>query len=206
MLVSIADFRRALGGRKLTEGQESEALRILSSRQQDLENHLNRPVEAVLVRQNVIADNTGFVIFKVTPIWQILSMEVVTAEYVNAQMPVYTPPVLSRPTGYPTDMRVVDTIGTPFTGWKIVPGGVRTWYPYAPFLITYVGGYKGYVDDSIKNAIITVAKREYLRFFDHGVGEQGGSPQASNQADPRPIGWTDEELKQFDRIRRRVAV
>lgn len=157
------------------------------------------------MRQASYADSAGQVTLWVTPVHQILSMEVVTSEYVNTQLTPYTPPVLSRPTGYPEDMRVVDNIGTPYTGWSLVPGGVRTVYPLAPFLITYIGGYKGYVDESIKGAIIDVAKREYIRFFDHGIGEQGGSPEASTQGDPRPIGWTREELMMFDRQRRRVV-
>lgn len=204
MIVSVDDLRRLkLGGAQMTPGQQQSATGVLAARQQDLELYCNRPLEPIVIRQYSFSQSDGVVPLWVTPVHQVLSMETVTAELVNAQMPWYLPPVLSRPTELPTDTRVVDRIGSPYTAWRIVPGGIYTNIANYPFLITYVGGYRGYVDDAVKDAILTVAAREYRRMFDHGIGAQGGSPSATTQGDDRPNGWTHDELVRFDRLRRR---
>lgn len=78
-------------------------------------------------------------------------------------------------------------------------GTPNTW-----FIAEYTGGYNGYIDDSLKLAILEVASRtmvpnhdDTLTIKDDVAREPVGQPMVK--------GWTPEELQQFDRIRRRMV-
>jgi hypothetical protein len=88
----------------------------------------------------------------------------------------------------------------------IVPGGIYVGVPGVHFVVEYVGGYNGYLNAALKMGIMRVAAREVSVHNDHTLSLRDGNAEQAAQSDNRPTGWTPEELKQFDRLRRRIIV
>jgi hypothetical protein len=182
---------------------------ILPGVQQELENHLNRPIEPVLVRESLRADGTGWVYFRVTPVHEILSVTLSDGTDITPD-PV-TVPVLDNP----TDMREYDEwgnpelykyqvgvgIGVPVGYYPLYSGGMVQ--PY--YRLEYIAGYNGYVNDALKLDILRIAARETEMMFDDTMSLRGGNTEAASDSDSREKGWTQAELTKWDRLRRRVV-
>jgi hypothetical protein len=201
-----------MGGLELTSDQMGVIeMIILPGVQQELENYLNRPIQPVHVRESLRPDDTGFLMFRTTPIHQILS--VTLSDGSTAGYAPTTPPTMSTIEDY----RNYDEWGEPeLYGYQLegVPFGLGfgSIYGYPiigsrPFYrVEYIAGYNGYVNEGLKLDICRVAAREVEMQFDDTMSLRGGSAEAASNSDAREKGWTGEELVKWDRLRRRVAV
>jgi hypothetical protein len=206
MLVDIEELLQYMGGMKLTDDQKgiTESV-ILPGVQEELETHLNRPIEPVRVREAVRADDQGWLWLGVTPVHQIFS--VTRSDGPNV-------PIVQTPWA---DLAVDDEYRS-WTAWgnpdlyRYRVGGISWNAPYpnpwaaSYYLLEYIGGYNGYVDNGLKLAICRVAAREVEMQFDDTMSVRGGGQEAAQDSDSRQKGWTDDELKKWDRLRRRVVV
>lgn len=189
---------------------------VLPGVQRELETYLNRPVEAMHVREARIPDCEGRVWPTVTPVWQVLAIDYTPAGGSPIVPTGYAPPVPLAP--IVQTARQWDPAGTQMQApnWAIQQGQPYIvipgyWDPSISLsgqyvLVEYIGGYNGYVDEALKLAILRVAAREVERLYDNAVSLRDGSGVAVSPSDPRNKGWTAEELAQFDRLRRRVVV
>jgi hypothetical protein len=208
-LVSIDEFRRFMNNMNFNEQQRIAAQQLLRGAQGQLEQHLNRSVQLVQVREYAQVDVSGYLNLTVSPIWKIIKAErtndIAGADIFPPQVEPYTPDPLERDPMIGTNGRTVDLTSTSFGSPTIVPGGIyvgsllRTWY-----FVEYVAGYNGANDDALKVAIMQVASRSMeIRHDDTLSLRSEGATQAA-QSDVRPVNWTDEELNSLDRLRRRV--
>lgn len=210
MLVSTDELTQYMGNITLTIKQKGivETV-ILPGVQQQLEVYLNRPVEPVQVREGLQPDEAGYLWFSVTPVHKVLSVKRTDGQ--NVVVTSYTPVELTGP----GSERVWDAVGIgmtdqPFRYQVPTPYAFEVMYPILsnrPYYVAeYVAGYNGFVDEALKVAITRVAAREVEMQFDDTQSLRGGTTEAAAPSDSRTKGWTTEELRQFDRLRRRVVV
>ena len=195
-LVTVDELIEYMSDIRLTQNQRVAAQYVIDGVQQELENYLNRPVEPVLVREVGYADRDGIVNVSVTPVHEVRSVE---------RMDVT--PTTYEPVIEPIDPdefdRVVDYLPSTANAMTAVPGGIYTGSTGVWFSVVYVGGYKGYVDAALKLAIMRVAARERTNNHDDALSIKTDFAQEPN-VPPIQIGWTQDELKKWDRLRRRV--
>ena len=100
--------------------------------------------------------------------------------------------------------RALDGIGT----MKLPPGRELWGYQKATldYLLARKGGINGDQHPGIKLAILRVAAREFM--YNHSNATTLVNTEGRKPEDPPPVpkGWREEELAQFDRMRRRTAV
>jgi hypothetical protein len=207
MLVPVSDFLDYI--RDPTFDQVL-AKRILAGNQKALERYLNRPVEPMLVREAVMPDAAGYAWARVTPVWTVLSIE-----YNGSVTNVSQQAVADLPdnTGLKEqfDMGVIGMQPLPsrvYVGMGGVPLSAELQLLLGPppvTLMTYVGGYFGDMTEDMKLDIIRVSAREVAHNFSEFAGLHDSTYQQADQADPRQKGWTDDELKRYDRARRRTV-
>lgn len=206
-LVKIEELIAYMGGLKLTDKQYgiTESV-ILPGIQQDLELHLNRPVEPVIVRQSVRPDDNGFLYLDVTPIHEIRS--VTYSDGTSVQLAVVAKPVITPVEDY----RIYDEWGDPdlfgyqlsaasgvYPSYSMLLTGVRPFYR-----VEYIAGYNGYLNEALKLDIMRVTARECEAQFDDTMSIRGGSTESASDSDERTKGWTEDELTKWDRLRRRT--
>lgn len=229
-LVNDKDLSNYMGGVTFTPPQIASINGvILPGIQEDLEMHLNRLVEPVLVRENLTPDFRGYIRFTHAPVWQIMSIKRLT-DNTNIDFSQFTPPPLPQPPN--EDIRVLDYAGLGqdadpyefFVGVGAFPnvgnaflslGGFPAFGEYAQYgfdprqfeyYVEYKAGYYGPYDNKLKLAILEVASREADRMYSDNVEITDGQASASKAADTRTKGWQDDELKKFTRLKRRVIV
>lgn len=195
-LVTVEELVEYMSQINLTDNQKIAAQQVLDGVQQQLESYLNRPLSPVRVREAGMSDWSGVVRASVTPIHSVISVEAMHGTAVE-QEPTITPVP-------PEDAeRIYDAISTTKIESTVVPGGIYVGGTGAWYVIEYVGGYKGYVDDGIKLDIMRVAAREMTENHDDVL-----SIKTDFAAEPNaPVivkGWQDDELRKWDRQRRRV--
>lgn len=93
----------------------------------------------------------------------------------------------------------------PARGHALIGSFAHLGYLGGGLTVTYVGGIDGDDEDDVKLGILRVAARELTVRHDDTLGVTDLSIRPAAPADPRIYGWTPEELKQFDRLRRRVV-
>lgn len=205
-LVTADDLTAYMGGLELTDSQRGivETV-ILPGVQQDLENYLNRPVEPIVVRESVKQADNGFLYFRVTPIHSILS--IASSSGLSITLSSDVPSTLYNP----DQLRELDEWGEPdLFGYQLdaFSSGGYVGYPTIMrpmfYRVAYVAGYNGYVNEGLKLDILRVAAREAEMQFDDTQSMRGGGQEAAEDSDDRPKGWTEDELKKWDRLRRRV--
>ena len=205
-LVTAEDLTTYMGGLELTAAQAGivDSI-ILPGVQQDLENYLNRPVEPVIVRESLKQSDNGFLYFRVTPVHSIVS--ITTSAGVAVTLPSDIPSALYNP----DQLRTLDEWGEPdLFGYQLdtFSGGGFIGYPSIGrptyHRVVYVAGYNGYVNQGLKLDILRVAAREAEMQFDDTMSLRGGGQEAASDSDDRPKGWTEDELKKWDRLRKRV--
>lgn len=209
-VVKIEELIAYMGGLKLNEKQigVTDSV-ILPGVQQELERYLNRPVEPVIVRESIRPNDNGFLYFKVTPIHEIRLVAYSDGTAV-------TLPDVTKPEVVPIeDYRIYDEWGDPDLFGYQLTGFVGSAYPTYSMLLTgtrpfyrveYVAGYNGYLNDALKLDIMRVSAREVEMQFDDTMSLRGGSTEAASDSDAREKGWTEDELRKWDRLRRRVVV
>lgn len=209
-LITTEELVSYMGGIDLTEKQLgiTETV-ILPGIQQDLETYLNRPVEPVIVREAIRPNDNGFLYFGVTPIHEIRSVELSD----GTDITLTTVPASSITN--PDELRTWEAWGTPelygyqLEGFLGLPTGYYPAVTYTgrPFYrVEYIAGYNGYVNEALQLDICRVSAREVEMQFDDTMSLRGGQTEAASDSDTRPKGWTEDELKKWDRLRRRVAV
>jgi hypothetical protein len=214
MLVNADDLSAYLGGPIWTPLQRNHIETVvLPGVQQELENWLNRPVEPTQVREARPVDCNGIVWLTVSPVWQVLSIDYGTGttpttpdQYVPGAMGVTA--VADRR----WDPAGAGVQGAP---WMAAQPGYLTVQPPLMFpngyqviptvVVTYIGGYNGYVDQALKLDIERVAAREVERLYDNSLSLRDGAGQPAGMSDQRDKGWTDGELAKWTRLRRPVV-
>lgn len=206
MLVPVSDFLDYIQDPKF---DQVLAKRILAGTQQGLERYMNRPAEPMLVREAVNPDAQGYVYARVTPVWRLISIEY------NGTL---TDIGMTAVADLPTDTGIPQQFDTAVVGMAPLPSRVYVGNAsptYVPDLLlgpppltvmTYIGGYFGPQTDDMKLDIIRVSAREVAHNFSEFTGLHDSTYQQADQADNRPKGWSDDELKRYDRARRRTVV
>lgn len=194
-LVTVADLRKYMSDVSLSANQAQAAQLVLDGTQQTLELYLGRPVQPVQVREKVRSNGSGDLMLSVTPVHRVIDMRVINTNSVEPAKDVT-----------PLSEAEVDRMWDAMPEDRItVPGGlyVGRWFTW--YVVEYWGGYNGFVDDALKLAILEVASRtmtvnhdDVLSIKDDIAREPANEPRIRK-------GWTDEELKRFDRLRRRIA-
>jgi hypothetical protein len=76
--------------------------------------------------------------------------------------------------------------------------------PWSAVTVTYVGGIEGKDEADVRLAILRIAAREVDARHDDTLSVSD-LETSRPKPDPTPtLGWTDDELKKFDRLRRRT--
>lgn len=232
-LVNVEDLTGYMGGITLTPLQEARVGNvILPGIQGELERHLNRKLEPVLMRESLLPDDRGYLVFTEAPVWEVMS---VTRSSDGAAVPFPPPviaqPVLTVPAKYDGIVQtVVDRAGLGmdaksymmpvaangllgFTGLDYISvmgyGALDGFYPEISFVCTYVAGYKGVDDPDLMLDILRVAAREVERMFDDTMSLRDATVGQTENSDSSwrgaSKGWTVAELDSWNRLRRRVT-
>lgn len=222
MLVTLAQLKSYMGGIELTPDQETHVTTvILPGVQQELEVHCNRPLEPVHMRESLTVDERGYIIFTVTPVWK---LNFIMNGSTGVMLTLPTPPTAPNdlpPFVVDVGMRNVDKVGSepaqivglPFE--YFVGGGLVTsnYWPLtvpntyeATWVADYVGGWRGYEEQGLDLAILRVAAREVERQFDDTMSIRGATQDTAMDSDPRMKYWDQDELYEWDRLRRRVVL
>lgn len=204
-VVSVDELIRYMSNITLTDAQKTDAAATLLGVQNELEMYLNRPVQPLHIREARMSDTTGYLNLSVSPIWRIIKTDMV--ETLFQPDPFFTPPVLSPMEDQTDVVRLsIDYVraSTNFGDPLLVPGGYYIGYPNAWYIVEYVGGYMGYFDNALKQAIKRVASREVQQNHDDTLSLRDDAATEGRSRDQRETGWTEGELKKLDRLRRRV--
>jgi hypothetical protein len=189
-----------------------QAAKILAGVQGDLERYINRPIGYVQVREYAMSDPAGYLTLTHTPVVKVISHSATQSDYAAIEYWAYTPvlPIVRDPLLGDTG-KVIDytqnNVGSPL----IVPGGVYVGLVGAWFFIEYIAGLDPDASftasgESIREAIKRVAARDAGVQFNDGLNLRQGNAETASEKDDRGKGWTEEELKLFDRIRRRTVL
>lgn len=210
MIVSVAEQRGYMGGLALKDHQRDTMELIIKGVQRGLEDYLNRTIEPARVRERVKASNRGFLHLSNTPVIKVLSLDT----NVNS-LDGYQGRTVTRLD--PADSLLDDLTFDidpeyqfdryPFSDGvnQIVPGGLSV-APNQFYYVDYVGGLNGYLDSSFKLSIMRVVAREWASNHVYTEGLRSGTPDQTEVGDARFLGWSTDELKAFDRYRRRTVI
>lgn len=195
-IVSVSDLRKYMSDISLSANQQQSAQLVLDGTQQQLEIYLGRPIQPVQIREKRRSDGMGDLSLTISPIYKVITLRSMSATE-SASLSTDTTPLSEDEVS-----RVVDNMPEERI---IVPGGVYVGRSFSWYLVEYIGGYNGYVDDALKLAILEVASRtmtvnhdDVLSIKDNIAREPANSPALRK-------GWQPEELQQFDRLRRRTV-
>lgn len=212
-VISFEELSAYMGGSaNITPGQK-DLIRsvVIPGVQEELEKYLNTPVELVQVRESLQPETNGCIYFTVAPVKKLLSAIWSSAGAVPQTITQYQPdPVLMDPSITRPVINRTGAAGSAAayrydTGYSGLPGiWAGTAAPY--MVVDYIAGYDGTNDSSLKMALLRVTSREVERQFDTSVGIRNGSLENVAPSDERPKGWTREELRSFDRLKRRVVL
>lgn len=195
-IVTVADLRTYMSDIGLTANQQQTAQLVLDGTQQQLELYLGRPVQPVQVREKRRSDGSGDLALSVTPVAQVISIRMVN------QTDLSIPSKDTTPLSEDEIDRLWDGMPEPLTA---VPGGLHVGRAFGWYIIEYIGGYNGYVDDALKLAILEVASRTMTVNHDDVLSIKDDIAREPANAASIQKGWRPEELQQFDRLRRRIV-
>lgn len=186
-VVTVPEFTNYLSGLDITDIQHQAAQTALAGIQSDLERYLNRPLQMRRQVEEVHTDDFGVAYLAVTPIQAIYG--------------IYAPDPLTGDKGEAIDRATLSS-------WRFKKGAnfFRLGGVCRSYFVDYLGGVNADLDPGSKLAIMRVAAREFMH--NHGDGMSLTNTEARPGSDPTPVpkGWTQDELTQFDRLRRRVIV
>lgn len=194
-VVTVAELRKYMSDVSLSANQQSAAQLVLDGVQQQLETYLNRPIQPVQVRERVRTDPFGDVYLSVSPVHTIIS---VRDEAGSVPQGV----VDSTPLSEEDYDRVYDAMPD---SWQIFPGGLHLGSTEKSYVVEYVGGYNGYVDQALKLSILEVASRTMTVNHDDVLTIRGDMAREV-PAESMVKAWKPEELKMLERLRRRTVV
>ena len=202
-IVAVDELREHMGNPQWSDSQRANAAQVLLGVQDDLEDYLNRPLSPVQVREVVQCDEGGYVNARYAPVIKVISTEAVQQGFAALTSTQITVKQIVA-----DDMadRIADfapPTGTVIGNPLIVPGG---WYVGDPgnwYLVEYIACYIGPLE-KFKLAIKIVAARIFAPNNSDTINFREDRGETAENSDDRPIMWTEEELQQFDRARRRV--
>ena len=96
------------------------------------------------------------------------------------------------------------SVSAPLGAWIL--GNYLGGCGWGPLTVTYIGGIDGQAGDAIRLAVLRAASREMTIRHDDTLTVKDLDARDVAVTDRRDPGFTDAELKKFDRIRRRTAV
>jgi len=211
-IVSLTDVTTYMGGDTLTPDQKTFVTNVvIPGVQQQLEAYLNTPVELVQVRESLAPETDGFVYFTYAPVRKLLSLvwsstgatPLTIMQYVPDAIPV--DPSVSRPV---VDRTMAATSASAYryqVGLQNFPGYVAS--SISPYVVAdYVAGVDASKNAGLKMSMLQVIAREVERVFDTSSAIRNGSLEPATQSDTRIKGWTMEELKIWDRLKRRIIL
>lgn len=211
-IVTVDELIDYMDGFQLTDRQRQhvEAV-ILPGLVEQLENHLNRPVTPVQVRETLTADREGYIWFSYTPVQKIIRIMRSDGKEVPVATPANTSPV-------PQDDDVERTVDlSPNYSGDTYRYQIPGHSPYFPtldpiffgeptYIVDYICAFPWDVLNAMKRDILAIAAREVESMWDHTMSLRGGQQEAASRSDDRPKGWTEDELKKWDVYRRRLVV
>lgn len=180
-IVTTQELANYLGGWKYTSVQELDAQAILDGVQSELERYINRPLQMRRVVEAAQGTALGFVHLAVTPIVAVHGIYRANTDGAQGELI----------TSLPRDFFQ--------RGSNFLKVGIC-----GRVYVDYTGGVNGDIDPGVKLAIKRVAAREFMYKHNDGVALDNTEGRKSEDPVPQPKGWTDEELKRFDRMRRRT--
>jgi hypothetical protein len=196
-IVTVADLRNYMSDVSLSNKQQAIAEMVLNGTQQSLEIYLGRPVSPVQVREKRRCNDMGDIALSVTPVIHVISIRAI-----GTDQPSDVLPKMIELTEEELASRLVDMAPD---NDMIVPGGIFVGRGPSWWVIEYVGGYNGYVDDAMKLAILEVASRTMTFNTDDVLSIKSDFAHEPSGAATTEKGWKESELQQFDRLRRRTA-
>lgn len=205
MLVSEDELIAFMSDINLNTRQRANLTMVLNGVQEDLETYLNRPLEPVQIREVVRTDWQGYTYFTYTPVRKIIAVQT-TEPLLDPDTP-YVPAPMDRDPLVDDDDRVLQHVVPQFINPPGKhPSALYVGDPWGWYIIEYVAGYDGYALNGLKLAIMRVASRDIETTDDDTLSLRDGNAERATPPDTRPTGWTDDELKRWDRFRRRVVV
>lgn len=180
LIASVDDLKDYMSGLSLEVDQEAALEDVLAGCQRQLERYCQRQFVRKVRTEVVIPDDDGRLWLKASPVVSV-----------------------SSPTGY-TLLPGRGGLGHAGFGW----GGGPFGDPYAPVSVTYIGGLDPDDDDleDVKLAVLRVAAREATTRHDDVLDPRDLEARRVEPSDRRPfLGFTKDELEQFDRLRRRTV-
>jgi hypothetical protein len=195
-IVTVADLRKYMSDISLSANQQQAAQMVLDGVQQQLELYIGRPVQPVQVREKARSNGSGDLTLSVTPVYQILNLRVLTTSGMVVPN-VDTTPIAEAEVDRLWDAMSVNNM--------IVPGGAHVGRWFTWYIVEYIGGYNGFVDDALKLAILEVASRTMTVNHDDVLSIKDDIAREPANASSIQKGWRPEELQQFDRLRRRIV-
>lgn len=195
-LVTVTDLKTYMSSVSFTNAQAQTAQMVLDGTQEELELYLGRPVQPVQVREKRRSDGSGDIALSVTPVQRVIDVRLLTQ----------TDSTIPTKDVTPLSPEEVDRIWDAMPEDNItIPGGIYVGRWFTWYIVEYIGGYNGYVDNALKLAILEVASRTMTVNHDDVLSIKDDiAREPANEARIQK-GWRDEELKRFDRIRRRTA-
>lgn len=234
-LVTAQELMKYMGGLKLRPDQVAlvESV-ILPGIQGELETHLNRKLQPVMIRETLYPDDRGYLVFSEAPVWEVLGVTR-TSDGTAISFPppqVVEPVPMVIPEKY---TNIVETtidrsgLGIDATPYMMPAAGegllgfqgvdytsvmgyasLDQYFPRIGYICQYVGGYAGGYDAPLKLGIIRVAAREVERMFDNSFSLRdatAGQAEASDGGWRMALkGWEPAELDSWNRLRRRVIL
>jgi hypothetical protein len=198
-LVSVDELLEYLDKSNVPATKRAKVGKVLFGVQQELENHLNRPLQPMHVRETVTSDALGYSRLSVTPVHKVISIVEASLTEPTTDEPLIAP---IMPEG--VDRQIDYTVGHLDANNR--PGGFFFGASDTRYVIEYIGGWIGYVPEGLKQDIKRVAAREARMMLDDTMSLRGDRAEATESPDPRDLGWTENELRKWDRLRRRVIV
>lgn len=181
-LVSVQELRDHMSGATLRTDQARDAAVTLIGLQRGLERYCNRRFTAGdVASERTFTDTDGYAMLRRTPVTSVASVTL--------------------------DDGTALAVGS----WTARRNGIVVIYPSTWLRVAYNGGYVPLDDDDLEDvrlAILDKARDRMTDNHDDTVSTKGldvREPPARRPAADRPT-WSDDELKRFDRLRRRVIL
>ena len=185
--VKVAELKDYMSGIGLDADQASATQDVLDGVQRELERYCQRDFERKVRTELLLPDELGRLWPRSTPI-------------VSVSDPVGL--AIGGNGLWGATYVAFPSFGA---GYGYYPGGGM---PPDPISVTYVGGLDPDDDrlHDVRVAILRVASREAVSLHSDVLDPDDLQARPTKDRDSRPLGWTDDELKKFDRLRRRTVV
>ena len=226
-LVQTTDVRNHMSGANFTPGQITDLQHVIDGVERRLERYLHRTLTPKLVQEMTKADEDGILSPSYEPsqligVWDQLGYQVFASPQPTPIVPALSADEYSQYAAQGADGQI-DLLGNTFVqDYTLSPVGIErgtAWstsslgVPFIPGLyyavkyLTRPVADHGAIDD-IMLKVLDVVGRYMTRNHDDSVSIKGGLVNDNSSANYTlaPLGWTPDELKQFDGVRWRMVV